>query len=131
MTREKWTKKSSRKSDTSSVDGNDRKWEKPAQNNRTERQPSSPRLVAGIDMKAPPPCVPKPTRTICDLASKQNWAEALQRCQTHPQDMDYADVLTEREDPLWSEILTLFIVMIKMQLKLDRSINCFYFYSFC
>ena len=102
MAREEWTKKSSRKSGTSSVDGNNRKWEKPAQNNRTKRQPSSPRLVAGIDMKSPP-CMPKPTRTICDLTSKQNWSEALQRCQTHPQDMDYADVRgTMLHFALWS-----------------------------
>ena len=39
--------------------------------------------------------------------------------------------MLEREDPLWLKIRTLFIVMIKVQLKLDRSINCFYFYSFC
>ena len=102
MAREEWTKKSSRKSRTSSVDGNDRKWKKPVEKNKTKRQPSSPRLVAGIDPESPP-CVPKPTRTICDLTSKQNWAEALQRCQTHPQDMDYADVRgTMLHFALWS-----------------------------
>ena len=35
--------------------------------------------------------------------------------------------LSERDDPLWSEIRTLLIVMIKIQLKLDRSVIAFTF----
>mmetsp|Transcript_6604 Transcript_6604/g.13945 ORF Transcript_6604/g.13945 Transcript_6604/m.13945 type:complete len:279 (-) Transcript_6604:133-969(-) len=32
---------------------------------------------------------PIPTRTLCDLASQQNWEAALERCNTHPEDMNY------------------------------------------
>ena len=35
--------------------------------------------------------------------------------------------MSERDDPLWSEIRTLLIVMIKIQLKLDRSVIAFTF----
>lgn len=105
MTREKWTRKCSGKSDTSPPDDGgsvDRKWEeRPAQSSKTTK-PSSPRLVAaGIDIS--PPHMPKPTRAICDLARNQNWSGALQRCQTHPQDMDYAEVRgTLLHFALWS-----------------------------
>ena len=104
MTREKWTKKCSKNSCASPPDddGSGRKWEKPAQAEQQDETNVTTRLVAGIDTKSPP-CMPKPTRTICDLTSKQNWSEALQRCQTHPQDMDYAEVRgTMLHFALWS-----------------------------
>mmetsp|Transcript_34674 Transcript_34674/g.70083 ORF Transcript_34674/g.70083 Transcript_34674/m.70083 type:complete len:250 (+) Transcript_34674:220-969(+) len=35
--------------------------------------------------------LPRPTRTICDLASQQSWAAALERCETHHEDMHYSE----------------------------------------
>ena len=102
MGRERWTKKHSATSGASCAE-NDRKVELPQNNSNKMQSASSPRPVAGIDMKSTPPHPSKPTRTICDLAGKQNWSEALRRCQTHPRDMDYAEVRgTLLHFALWS-----------------------------
>jgi len=74
----------------------------------TKRLPKSdprrPRLVnTATKKKGEEESHTKPTRAICDFASKQNWVEALRRCRSHPQDMDYAEVRgTMLHFALWS-----------------------------
>lgn len=74
MGREKWLKD---QSDTTFTIGKSKKKSSNGANN-TSTVSTSSRL-------------PQPTRTICDLASHQNWAAALERCETHHEDMRYSE----------------------------------------